>query len=226
MEMKTELRKKILGLGADVCGFASIERFAEAPKGFHPRDLLPNCRSVIAFGIALPKGLLMADSQLIYAYFNNFTSPQVDWIAFQTAAFLEKTYHGTGVPLPSDGPYDDWDEEKMKGRGLLSMKHAAYLCGIGTFGKSTLLLNSEYGNRLVIGSVLTDLQIESDELAAGICLEHCDLCIRSCPVGAISESGVRQKPCRINSYGKNKRGFDTVACNQCRTICPMRFGSA
>lgn len=99
----------------------------------------------------------MTDSRLIYAYFNSFVCPQVDRIAYQTAAVLENTYYGTGVPLPSDGPYDYWDEQKMEGRGLLSMKHVAYLSGIGTFGKSTLLLNREYGNRLLIGCVLTDL---------------------------------------------------------------------
>lgn len=222
--MKEELREKVLSFGADVCGFAGIERFSEAPKGFHPCDIYPDCKSVVTFGIALPKGLFVANPQLIYSYFNYFACPQVDRIAFQAAAFLEKTYHGMGVPLPSDGPYEYWDEEKMEGRGLLSMKHAAYLSGIGTFGKSTLLLNREYGNRLVIGCVLTNLEIESDEFAAAICLEHCNLCIRNCPVGAIRKGSVEQKLCRTNSYGKTKRGFETVECNRCRTACPMRFG--
>ncbi|NNJ31713.1 hypothetical protein [Lacrimispora defluvii] len=26
------------------------------------------------------------------------------------------------------------------------------------------------------------------------------------------------------SYGKTKRGFETVECNRCRTVCPMGFG--
>lgn len=193
---------------------------------FHPADLFPDCKSVIAFGIALPKGIFLAEAQLIYAYYNNFALPLVDRLALQTAVFLEKTYQGIGVPLPCDAPYDYWDEEKMEGRGLLSMKHVAYLSGIGTLGKSTLLLNNEYGNRLVIGCVLTDLQIESDELAAEVCLEQCDLCIKSCPVAAIGEGHVRQKPCRVNSFGKTKRGHDTVVGNQCRTVCPMGLGLA
>jgi len=222
--MKEELRKKIIEYGADICGFAGIDRFVEAPKGFHPYDIFPECKSIIVFGLALPKGIYMAKSKLIYSYFNSFACPQVDQISFQVAAFLESTYHSITVPLPCDGPYDYWDEEKMNGRGLLSMKHAAYLSGIGTLGKNTLLINKEYGNRLVIGCVLTDLEIESDEIAATICPESCQLCIQNCPVGAISTNGVEQKPCRLNSYGKTKRGFDTVDCNCCRTVCPMRFG--
>ena len=222
--MKEEIREKVLGFGADICGFAGIERFAGAPEGFHPCDIFPECKSIIAFGVALPKGLYMVDSRLIYSHFNAFACPRVDHIAYRTADLLEKTYRGTGVPIPCDGPYDYWDEEKMEGRGLLSMKHIAFFSGIGTFGKNTLLINREYGNRLIIGCVLTDLRIESDELAAEVCLEHCELCVRNCPVGAIGEGGVEQKRCRIESYGKTKRGFETVECNRCRTVCPMRFG--
>lgn len=222
--MKEEIREKVLSYGADICRIAGIERFEGAPEGFHPRDIFPGCKSVIVFGLALPKGLYMVDSKLIYAHFNNFACPQVDHIAYQTANFLEKKYHVTGVPIPCDGPYDYWDVEKMEGRGLLSMKHAAVLSGIGTFGKNTLLINKDYGNRLIIGCILTDMLIESDELDVGTCLEHCNLCLQNCPVGAIGKDEVEQKLCRINSYGKTLRGFDTVECNRCRTICPVRFG--
>lgn len=214
----------VLGFGADVCGFAGVERFGDAPEGFHPCDIFPECKSVIVFGITLSKGLFEVDSRLIYSHFNSLSFTQVDHVSFQTANFLEKTYQGIGVPIPCDNPYDYWNEEKLEGRGLLSMKHAAILAGVGTMGKNTILMNKDYGNRLTIGCVLTDLQIESDEMAPQICLENCNLCVQSCPVGAIGEDFVIQKNCRMNAYGKAKRGFETVECNRCRTVCPMRFG--
>jgi len=223
--MREELRKKVLDFGADICMFAGIERFSEAPKGFHPRDLYPACQSVVAIGKALPKGLYSVDSRIIYSHFNQFACPQVDQIAYQTARFIESAFQGIGVPIPCDVPYDFWDEEKKEGRGLLSMKHVAYLAGIGSFGKNTLLLNKDYGNRLIIGCVLTDLSLASDDMAADVCREACDLCVRSCPTGAIKGHHVEQKPCRANSFGKTRRGFDTVECNRCRIVCPMRFGS-
>jgi epoxyqueuosine reductase len=223
--MKEEIREKVLEFGADICRFTGIDRLAGAPDGFHPRDIFPACESIVTFAVALPKGLYMVDSRLIYSHFNTLACSRVDRITYRTAAFLEKMYYGIGVPIPCDGPYDYWEEEKMEGRGLLSMKHIAFYAGIGTFGKNTLLLNRDYGNRLLIGCVLTDLKIESDELSAEVCLEHCELCIQNCPAGAISESGVIQKSCRVNSYGHTKRGFDTVECNRCRTVCPMRFGA-
>jgi len=106
------------------------------------------------------------------------------------------------------------------------MKHAAVQAGLGTLGKNTLLMHKEYGNRLTIGVVLTNLAIGLDELAGSICIEGCRLCIDSCPVGALNGESVKQKACRPNAYGKAKRGFDTVDCNQCRMICPRRFGIA
>jgi hypothetical protein len=50
--MKERIRNLILSLGADVCGFARIDRFADAPVGYKPTDIFPDCRSVISFGSA------------------------------------------------------------------------------------------------------------------------------------------------------------------------------
>ena len=96
--------------------------------------------------------------------------------------------------------------------------------GLGSIGKSSLLLNAEFGNRLVIGAILTNLELQSDELQPDICIPSCRKCIDSCPVNAIESGSVTQKRCRVNTYGKTARGFDTVDCNNCRTKCPLRFG--
>jgi epoxyqueuosine reductase QueG len=104
------------------------------------------------------------------------------------------------------------------------MKHAAVLAGIGTLGKSTLLLNEKYGNLLTLGAVLTDLDLDSDPLAESICIEGCNLCINNCPSQALDGQRADQAKCRPNTYGTNARGFDTVNCNKCRVVCPMRFG--
>ncbi|MGE4589194.1 MAG: epoxyqueuosine reductase [Acidaminococcaceae bacterium] len=222
--MKEEIRNAILGLGADLCGFAAVERFTEAPKGFQPQDIFSGCQTVVVIAMGLPKGLLAVDSRIIYGYFNEMSCPIVDKISFQTAQFLERTYGQIAVPLPCDSPYDYWNSEKMEGRGLLSMKHAAVQAGLGALGKNSLLLNDRYGNLLTVGAVLTDIKVESDPIAASICIEGCDLCIKTCPVQALDGVGANQKSCRAKAYGKTERGFGTVNCNKCRAICPRRFG--
>ena len=222
--MKERIRDYVLSKGADVCGFANINRFSGSPKGFHPKDIFPECKSVIAFGTALPKGLTKVDPRLIYGHFNDSIYPQLDWIAFQTAKEIERLYGGYVVPVPSDDPYEYWNQDKLEGRGLISMKHTAVLAGIGTMGKNTLLLNENFGNMLALGAILTDLDLESDPLAESICIDGCDLCLQNCPSKALDGSSADQMKCRPNTYGKNARGFDVVNCNQCRTVCPMRFG--
>jgi epoxyqueuosine reductase QueG len=222
--VKEQIRDCILKLGADVCGFASVDRFSNAPKGFHPIDIFEECKTVIVFAVALPKGLLQVDSRLIYAHFNEISCPMVDKIAFQTAIIIEKNYNKIAVPLPCDTPYEYWDEESMEGRGLISMKHAAEQAGLGRIGKNSLLINKQYGNMLTIGAVLTNVDIPSDPLSESFCIDSCNICINNCPVKALDGIGAKQKECRTSTYGSTKRGFGTVDCNKCRTICPRRYG--
>lgn len=223
--MTESIRRMILALGADVCGFAAMDHFQEAPAGFSPVDIWPSCQSVIAFGVALPKGLLEASDELIYGYFNDQTAKMVDRIGLEAARRIEALYAVKAMPIPCDGPYDAWDEETLTGKGILSMKHMAIACGLGQMGKSSLLLNPAYGNRLTIGVLLTDLALPSDEPSENICIPGCTRCVDGCPVHAIQPDGrVQQWQCRPNTYGRNARGFDTVRCNACRRVCPMRFG--
>lgn len=218
------IRRAVLALGADVCGFAGIERFRDAPDEFSPGRLFPACQTVVCFGVALPKGLESVAPRLMYGHYNHMSCEWVDRIAFQTARLLEGAYGCLAVPLPCDAPYEEWDETRLHGHGLLSMKHAAVCAGLGTLGKSTLLLHDTYGNRLTLGAVLTDLPLPSDPLARSICPPACSRCMDSCPSGAIRDGAVEQRLCRLHTYGKTARGFPTVDCNVCRTVCPMRFG--
>jgi len=222
--LKERIKESVLSLGADICGVAGISGFCEAPEGFRPADIFPGCESVIVFGVALPKGLAEVEPRIIYGHYCRISCTQADLTAFKTAKEIERAYGGRAVPLPSEGPYEYWDCEKLEGRGLISMKHAAVLAGLGTLGKSTLLLNERYGNMLTLGAVLTDLKLDPDPPAESICVEGCGLCIENCPVHALDGISADQAKCRRNTYGKNARGFDTVNCNRCRTVCPVMYG--
>ncbi len=223
-EMKEQIRTIVLQNGADVCGFATMDRFADAPEGFSPLDVWKDCKSVISLGIALPKGLTYTDSNLIYGYFNADAAKQLDKISFQSAKLIEREFKAIAMPLPCDGPYDYWQEETMTGKGIISMRHVATACGLGTIGKNSLLLNPKYGTMLIVGAILTNLELASDEYSKDICIPGCSKCINSCPAHAIENRTVNQKACRTNTFGKSKRGFDTVECKACRTVCPRKFG--
>jgi len=219
--MKENIRKYVFSIGGDLCGFASIDCFEDAPKGFSPKNIWDKCKSVISFAIALPKGVFQVGPRLIYAHYNQMSCLQTDEISFRTAKYLERTYNCKAIPIPCDSPYEYWDAGNMEGRGLLSMKHIAVKAGLGSIGKNSLFACSEYGNAVTLGCVLSDLELASDDIVQNLCIDGCNRCVELCPASAIRDGFVNQKKCREHTYGKTARGFDTVDCNVCRTVCPL-----
>ena len=222
--MENIIKKIFLSLGADVCGIANIDSFNEAPQNFHPKDIYNNCKSVIVFGKIIPRGTALVNPRIIYHHYNDICKDVLDKITFSASNEIERIFNAIAVPLPSDGPYDYWDADQREGKGIISMKHAAVLAGLGYIGKNHLLTNSKYGNMLNIGAVLTNLSLPSDTLVPNMCIDGCSQCIDNCPVGAISEKGVSQKLCRQYAYETNSRGFEVTNCNNCRVKCPMALG--
>ena len=45
-----KVKEILFSLGADLCGIASTDRFGDAPKGYHPLDVMTSCKSVISLG--------------------------------------------------------------------------------------------------------------------------------------------------------------------------------
>ena len=221
--LKQKIKEILRELGADVCGIAHVERFENAPAGFHPADIYKDCKSVVVFARNMPKGLAYVSPRIAYAKATDISLAELDKISYLASVEIEKL-GAVAVPLPSDSPYDYWDEENMEGRGLLSMRHAAVLAGIGSMGKNNLIINQKYGNMINIGAVLTNLDLESDPFAEELCIAGCRLCLDNCPQKALNGVTVNQKRCREFTYSSNKKGFGVCNCNQCRIICPRAFG--
>ncbi|MDR0232413.1 MAG: hypothetical protein LBI82_09885 [Dysgonamonadaceae bacterium] len=223
MTIEEKVKQIIFDAGADLCGIANIDRFSNTPAGFHPLDIYKDCKSVIVFAKRLPKGLAYVNPRIIYCHANNLGKDTVDKITYEASITIEQLGCIT-VPLPCDSPYEYWEKDNLKGKGLLSMRHAAVLAGLGSLGKNTLLINRQYGNFLTVGAILTNLDLKSDSLSEELCLANCRLCLDNCPAKALDSQTANQKLCRPNTYGTNDRGFDIVNCNKCRTICPRKFG--
>jgi epoxyqueuosine reductase QueG len=220
---EAQIKRGILGLGADLCGIASIDRFADAPADFHPAAIFPGCESVIVVEKRLPKGAGMVSPRIVYNKANDMSVFEVDRIAY-LAALEAESFGGTAVSLPSDSPYEYWDADTLTGRGVLSMRHAAVQAGLGTLGKNSLLITRLYGNMVTIGAVLTSLRLVSDPLSEELCIASCRRCLDACPQHALGGGGAKQERCRPHTYGSNARGFSVVNCNACRTVCPRAFG--
>jgi epoxyqueuosine reductase QueG len=209
--------------GAELVGIAPVERFEQTPKGFHPKDIMHDAESVIVIGKYVPLGVLEGNSKGAVTKVYETTFNVLDRCAYELSLFIEELA-GRGVPVPADAPYISWDAARQHGRGDLSHRHAAVLAGLGSLGKNTLLLTPEFGNRVNLASILTNLSSEADPLFEGdLCIPDCDRCIKTCPGKAINMDGtVTQKECRKFHSITTPRGFRLFACWECRRICPVQ----
>ncbi len=215
-----QVKELAFRLGADVCGIADVERFPNAPKGFHPVDILPETKSVIVFGKQFPKGVFRSKTNTTYMLTREHLLRAVDGIAVQLVSELEQEGF-YAVPIPSAEPYEYWDAVNREGRGILSLKHAAALAGLGSIGKSTLLINRTYGNRLWLGAVLTDAELDADEIGKSLCPDGCRICLDTCPQQALDGVTIVQKKCREICFASSEGGGGYYACNLCRSQCPF-----
>jgi len=220
----SEVKETVKSLGADLCGIAPAERFADAPNGFHPRDIYGKCTSVVVFAKKVPGGPLYAESCVPYTIVNKVMIEELDRLTFGVLEKLEDMGL-EAVPIPSDDPYEHWEADRSYGRAILSLKHAAHLAGLGLLGKSTLLINSDYGNMVELGAVLVDAELEGDPPAGyEACLPECSLCIDSCPAEALDGETVDQKLCRPHSNFVTEKGYNLQKCYICRSVCPNALG--
>jgi epoxyqueuosine reductase QueG len=222
--LSDHLKQFAAAAGADLCGIASVDRFNDAPAGFHPHDLWPAAKSVAVLAIGFPEAPFHAQTMVPYTAVNDRLLDQMTGLLCKVALEMERKYTAMALPMPGE-PYEYWDAKKMEGRGNLSLKHAAWLAGLGVMGRNTLLVTPQLGNRLVLGALLLDVGLESDPMIdVDPCPADCRLCIEGCPVQAIDGRSVIQKRCRRHSGSVTEKGYALYTCFHCRSVCPNARG--
>jgi epoxyqueuosine reductase len=205
--------------GADLCGIAPVERFRDAPRGFRPGDIFRQARSAVVIAKRLPDAALLSENPVPYTFACGVTLEAVNQMICQLALSLQEM-SVAAVPIPSE-PYLYWDEKRREGRGILSLKHAGFLAGLGVLGRNTLLTNDTLGNRMTLGALLLNVALPGDSIAKyTLCSDNCQVCINACPAKALDGKTVVQKSCREVSQVITKKGCALYLCNTCRVICP------
>ena len=113
-------------------------------------------------------------------------------------------------------------------------RNVAYRAGIGWYGKNSNLLVPDLGSWFVLGSVVTDAELEptGPPLADGC--GPCRRCIDECPTDAIVAPGVVdarrclawlvQGPGEIPIEFRDAVGDRLYGCDDCQTVCPPNQG--
>jgi epoxyqueuosine reductase len=115
--------------------------------------------------------------------------------------------------------------------GPLSDRAIAHRAGLGRYGKNGFLINPEYGSWIFLGHILVDKEIIEDKPLEGDICNTCDLCIKTCPTGAIEGpylfnaqkciSFLTQKK-ELLSYNEQRAiGKKIYGCDICQRVCPQ-----
>ncbi len=217
-----KVKEILYSLGADICGIAGIDRFDDAPEGYHPLDVLPTCKSVISFGCRFPVGTLQCKTPVVYTRVRNSITPKMDAIALNFCMEMEKKGI-VCVPVPTNE--SEWDVKTNRWRSVVSQKHAAQAAGLGTIGRHSLLITPEFGSMVWLGCVLCEAELEPDTLKESVCSD-CNLCVEACPVNALESREMNQKTCWNYAFGEDEEKKNwRISCHKCRDICPYNLGS-
>jgi epoxyqueuosine reductase len=112
-------------------------------------------------------------------------------------------------------------------------REAAARSGVGFYGKNTMLITRRFGSWVVLGTLVTDVEIEPSpplDLDCG----SCTLCIDACPTGALDEPGTvdatrclsywTQAPAAIPERYREHLGAQVYGCDICQDVCPWNRG--
>ena len=105
--------------------------------------------------------------------------------------------------------------------------------GVGFIGKNTMLITRTYGSWVVLGTLVTDVELEPTPALDAGC-GSCTLCIDACPTDALDEPGVLDST-RCLSYWTQTPGkmpddvMDALddrvyGCDICQDVCPWNRG--
>ncbi len=212
-------------LGARLVGVASVDRFAEAPGGHKPGDMLPGAQSVVVVALPILKSLLnwrglLKNSEVIpekverangeifearVAIENHVygrccyesINNELQRITMHTAFFLEEAGHESMYMPITYGATFHPVRGPIPGKfAPFSHRHAGVAAGLGRLGINNLLLTEKFGAKQRLGSIITTASLEPDPLYGD------DLCLGEDCLICVEE-------CPLSVYGE-RRSFQML----------------
>ena len=112
-------------------------------------------------------------------------------------------------------------------------REAAARSGVGFYGKNTLLITRRFGSWVVLGTLVTDLELETTA-PLGLDCGSCALCIEACPTGALDEPGTLDATKCLSYWTQSAHDApkpyrealeaQVYGCDICQDVCPWNRG--
>lgn len=168
------IKKKAFSMGAREVGFSKIN----PPEEFSSLD------NAITIVVKLSDAVIETiDEKPTHTYFHHYRSVNtlIDQITLQIGIFLEEKGHKYAC-VPASQTVD-----RTAYKGLFSHKIAAVSSGLGFIGKNGLFLSEQFGPRVRLGTVLTDMNLSMGYKTS--CEQKdcgsCTVCVNNCPAMAL-----------------------------------------
>ena len=225
-KLTDQIKNLGLSTGAELVGFTSTEKLERgSPKGHKPSDLMSNARSIIILACGRK---LNEDREYFYKWGPDFSLTYIK--LKDNTKQLRTQARKCMESLKSFLTNNDFKAvtEPHGWSGILSFKMAAYLAGLGVFGKGSFLVHPKLGPINILACILTDAPLQyGTPLNIDVCGD-CIECIKACKYGAFKKesSGYRWN-------GEKCRSYDLIMnpvtlkwtygpCNsKCVNVCPI-----
>ena len=112
-------------------------------------------------------------------------------------------------------------------------REAAARSGVGFYGKNTMLITRRHGSWVVLGTLVTDVELEPTPPLDADCGD-CRLCIDACPTHALDEPGTldatkclsywTQSGGSLPDEYRGHLGAQVYGCDICQDVCPWNRG--
>lgn len=216
-----ELETIVYGMGGTFFGTSQV--------GEHLPEELKKYPSAITFGIRLSDAIIdEIGDKPTFTYFNHYRSVNalIDQISLRLVLALQA--HGkrgysiaASQSIPSSPiPYS----------GVFPHKTGAVLAGLGWMGKNGLFIHKDYGPRVRLGTVLTDIVLPCDNKILQDKCSSCNRCVKACPalaltgnkweIGKPRENVVDARACSEYMSTNLKHIGRGSVCGICVKVCP------
>ena len=196
-------------LGADLVGIASaatLNAFPPDPRWPQtPERISPYCKSVIVLVQRIPAGAFRCKTNVPVQYIDMLVLRKMDKVAYRLAEELEDAGYPTFVTAAQE---TDWNYKRAS-YGRLSTRHLGVEAGLGTLGLEVNILTPEFGPRVYLTGILTELELEPDRpITEQVCIgESCSRCLHACPADAVLHFGIDKRNCATEAQ---EFGFSTI----------------
>lgn len=216
--MKSEIIRIAKENLADIVGFASASSFDKNDPIF---KIFPKTKTVIGLGFRVLRGIYRGTEEgtTYYQYTTMAVENMEETIMPKAQLLVSNFIESKGsIAVPqrrhqqimadTDGmnpevAYDSIYRNKTA-ENQMDFTAAAVKCGLGEKGLSGALLTDDFGPFVRYCFILTDLEIEPDEVKTPHLCDKCGKCINACPGKAISEDGVLNDwQCAVYYNGAN-----------------------